>query len=193
LLEFLDTLSEEELAPWGGRAEISAVWLAAATASCDFYLAQTPTDGIPYWDTGAPGLAQLGDYLERPAEPLNDFEPVDSSAAAIACQGLLRLGRYLQVHGEQTEAARYRQAGLTVLRTLLSEPYLSTSPQHQGLLLHTIYHRPRGWDHVPLGAKSPRGEACMWGDYHLREAALYVQRIAHKEPYYTFFGPEALI
>ncbi len=42
-----------------------------------------------------PGLAQLGDYLDRPADPYNDHEPVDSSAAAIAAQGLIRLGTYL--------------------------------------------------------------------------------------------------
>jgi hypothetical protein len=29
----------------------------------------------------------------------------------------------------------------------------------------------------------------MWGDYHLREAALYLQRIARDEPYYAFFAP----
>ena len=34
--------------------------------------------------TGAPGLAMLGDYRNRPAEPFNDHEPVDSSAATIA-------------------------------------------------------------------------------------------------------------
>jgi hypothetical protein len=28
----------------------------------------------------------------------------------------------------------------------------------------------------------------MWGDYHLRELALYVGRLARGEPYYTFFG-----
>ena len=33
---------------------------------------QTPADGVPYWDTGAPGLAGLGDYLDRPADPFND-------------------------------------------------------------------------------------------------------------------------
>jgi hypothetical protein len=191
-LEFLDTLAEEELEPFGGRGQIAADWRAAAEASCDFYIEYSPTDGIPYWDTGAPGLAQLGDYLDRPAEPFNDFEPVDSSAAAIACQGLLRLGKYLQTHGEQDAGSRYWQAGLTVLKRLLEEPYLSTANDHQGLLLHTIYHRPRGWDHVPPGAKSPYGEACMWGDYHLREAALYVQRIANNQPYYAFFSPQVL-
>ena len=28
----------------------------------------------------------------------------------------------------------------------------------------------------------------MWGDYHLREAALYVKRLAEGGPYLTFFG-----
>ena len=76
-------------------------------------------------------------------------------------------------------------------QTLLDEPYLSTDGEHEGLLLHTIYHQPRGWDHVPEGSKIARGEACMWGDYHLRELALHVGRLAKGEPYYTFFGPVA--
>ena len=59
---------------------------------------------------------------------------------------------------------------------------------HQGLLLHSVYHRPRGWDHVPAGSSIPHGESCMWGDYHLVEAALYLQRIIRDEPYYKFFG-----
>ncbi len=68
----------------------------AARATCDFYIENTPPDGIPYWDTGAPGLAQLGDWRGTPADPFNPHEPVDSSAAAIAAQGLLRLGHFLQ-------------------------------------------------------------------------------------------------
>jgi hypothetical protein len=188
-LEFLPTLADEHLQAHGGRAEVEAFMLKAAGAACEFYIEQTPTDGVPYWDTGAPGLAKLGDYLSRPADPFNDQEPVDSSAAAIACQGLLRLGRYMQ-HGKTREAGdRYWQAGLTTLRTLLAAPYLAEDKQQEGLLLHTIYHRPRGWDFVPKGAKIPHGEACMWGDYHLLEAALYVQRIATQQPYYAFFRP----
>ena len=87
-------------------------------------------------------------------------------------------------------SARYWQAGLTTARSLLAEPYLSTDDIHQGLLLHTIYHQPRGWDHVPAGSKIPHSESCMWGDYHLRELALYIQRVANESlPYYSFFGP----
>jgi hypothetical protein len=188
-LEFLDTLNDAELESLGGRAEIRDMMLRAARVTCDFYINSTPTDGVPYWDTGAPGLVHLGDYLNRPADPYNDHEPVDSSAAAIAVQGLLRLGRYLQQSGDTQDGDRYWQAGLSVLRTLLDEPYLCTDPNHQGLLLHTIYHRPRDWDHVPEGAKIPSGESCMWGDYHLREVGLYAQRIARGDSYYAFYRP----
>ncbi len=80
-LEFLATLDEREFEPFGGRQTWMSMMLEAACAACDFYLEQTPTDGIPYWDTGAPGLGHLGDYLQRPADPFNEFEPVDSSAA----------------------------------------------------------------------------------------------------------------
>ncbi|MBM3784848.1 MAG: glycosyl hydrolase [Acidobacteria bacterium] len=152
----------------------------AARATCDFYLEHTPTCGVPYWDTGAPGLVQLGDYLGRPADPFNGHEPVDSSAAAIAAQGLLRLGR---VTGE----TKYTAAGLTTAATLLSAPYLSEGPNHQGLLHHAVYHRPNGWDNVPAGRTQPCGESCMWGDYHLRELALYIQRLATAKPYLTFW------
>jgi len=159
-----------------------ALFEKAARATCDFYIENSPTDGIPYWDTGAPSLPKLGDYLDRPADPFNEFEPVDSSAAAIAAQGLLRLGHYLGNKGK-----RYRQAGLTILNVLFDEPYLSTDPKHQGLILHSVYHRPNGWDYIPPGRRVPCGESSMWGDYHAREVALYVQRVAGRKPYLKFF------
>ena len=213
-LEYIETCPTGELDAWGGRQAIESMMLRAATATCEFYLRETPQDGIPYWDTGAPGLARLGGYLNRPADPLNPHEPVDSSAAAIAAQGLLRLGRDPSRWGDAATGRRFGQAGLTLLRTLLDEPYLGADPRHQGILLHTVYHRPRGWDYIPAGAKVPCGEACMWGDYHLREVALTVQRMAGipppasthspnqpnfagrepeqppRLPYLTFFGPE---
>ena len=116
-------------------------------------------------------------------------DPVDSSAAAIAAQGLLRLGHYLTARGKATESRRYTQAGLTVLETLCREPYLSVDERHQGLILHSVYHRPNGWDHVPADRKIPCGESSIWGDYHAREVALYVARLAEDKTYYTFFHP----
>ena len=150
--------------------------LQAARVTADFMIANTASDGIPYWDTGAPGLALLGDWRGRPAEPDNPAEPVDASAAAIAAQGLLRLGAAL-AGGDEAAAQRYSQAGLTAARTLFGAPYLAEEVSHQGLLLHTVYHRPNGWDHVPAGSAVPAGEACMWGDYHLLELAVLVQRL----------------
>lgn len=189
-LEFMSTcVSDDELDEAGGRENIEQMMLKAAQATCDFFIENTPTDGIPYWDTGAPGLIHLPNHLDRPSNPRNDHEPVDSSAAAIAAQALLRLGGVLNNRGDQEEGKRFFQAGLSVLRTMLAEPYLSTDSQHQGLLLHAIYHRPQGWDHIPAGSRIPYGEACMWGDYHLLEVALLVQRILNDQPYLTFYGP----
>jgi hypothetical protein len=188
-LEFLAVVRDEELSAFGGRADVEAPLLEAARATCDFYIdSASAADGVPYWDTGAPGLAALGDWTHRPSDPFNDHEPVDSSAAAIGAQGLLRLGRLLRARGE--DGSRYEQAGLVVLETLIDDggPYLSTDHAHQGLLLHSVYHRPNGWDHVPAGARIPRGESSQWGDYHLREAALLVTRLATDRPYLTFFG-----
>jgi unsaturated chondroitin disaccharide hydrolase len=191
-LEFLSILKDDALTPFGGRAQIEGWMLEAARATCDFYIdSATAADGVPYWDTGAPGLAALGDWRARPADPFNDHEPVDSSAAAIAVQGLLRLGAWLRQRGDEEDGSRYEQAGLRTLAALVDDagPYLSTHADHQGLLLHSVYHHPNGWDFVPPGARTPRGESSQWGDYHLREAALYVLRQARGEPYLTFFGP----
>ena len=187
-LEFAATLPEQAFARHGGKAKVLGRWLETAEAVADFYLEHTPTDGVPYWDTGAPGLARMGDYLSRPADPFNDHEPVDSSAAVIAAQGLLRLGRYLKQAGQAEKGTRYWQAGLTVARTALAEPYLSADPAHEGLVLHSVYHRPNGWDHVPPGRKVPCGESSMWGDYHARELALLLKREAEGKPWLAFFN-----
>jgi unsaturated chondroitin disaccharide hydrolase len=199
-LEFLETLSSAQRARGGARGKASVsmrvepafreTCLRAATATADFYLENCCADGIPMWDTGAPNLHHLGDYLDKPADPFNPWEPVDSSAAAIAAQGLVRLGNHLALRGDDATGARYRQAGLTVAATLFEEPYLSGDPRHQGLLLHSVYHRPNGWDYIAPGQKVPNSESSMWGDYHLRELALLLLRDARGEPYLTFFAPE---
>jgi unsaturated chondroitin disaccharide hydrolase len=187
-LELLNYLRVPELIDRESKSELEEKMLKAAKATCDFYIENTPSDGIPYWDTGAPQLRKLGDYLNNPADPFNDFEPVDSSAASIAAQGLLRLGNYLRLKGKLKDAEVYWQAGLTVFDALLGEPYLNHKPDHQGLILHSVYHRPNGWDHIPEGRKSPCCESSMWGDYHAREVAFYLQRIINKDQYYTFFN-----
>lgn len=186
-LEFLTTIDDTDLEEFGGREKIESVMLKAAKATCDFYIEYTPVDGVPYWDTGAPLLHKLDNYLDRAADPYNQYEPVDSSAAAIASQGLLRLGKYLQNKNDDS-GKKYWQTGLTVINTLLQEPYLSTGSNHEGLLLHSVYHWPNRWDHVPEGATVAQGESSMWGDYHIREVALYIHKMITNEPYYTFYN-----
>ncbi len=178
-------LSTEDL---GTKEEVLRCFEQAVRVAADFYLANTPTDRVPYWDTDAPGLCALGNYLQRPADPWNNYEPFDSSAAAIAAQGFLRLEHYLKSNGLSADAEHYWPAGIALAHCLLEEPYLSTNSAHQGLLLHSIYHRPNGWDYVPPGSKIPRGESSMWGDYHLRELALYLQRILENKSYLKFFA-----
>jgi unsaturated chondroitin disaccharide hydrolase len=185
-LEFLETVSDEALDTLGGRKTITRMMLKAAAATAHFYLEHSCTDGIPMWDTGAPNLHRLGNYRSKRSNPYNAFEPVDSSAAAIAAQGLVRLGNYLSKLGPGTSTL-YKQAGLTIARTLFSEPYLSSSSKHQGLILHSVYHRPNGWDSIAPGEKVPNGESSMWGDYHARELALLLLREARGESYLTFF------
>lgn len=181
-LEFIRSLPESEFGVEGlpDRPATIKMLERAARATCDFYIHQASAlDGICYWDTGAPQLHQLGDWRAKAAEPYNAYEPVDSSASAIAAQGLIRLGHVLGDAG-------YIQAGLTVVQRLIQEPYLSTDPNHEGILLHSVYHRPNGWDSIPPTAKIPCGESSMWGDYHLLESLLLVAKLADSS-YYTFF------
>ena len=185
-LEFLDTVPNADLEGAGGRRAVTALLLETARAASDYYIdGYAARDGIPYWDTGGPGMHLLGDITRRPADPFNEHEPVDSSAAAIAAQGFVRLGRWLSGRGQAAAGRRYFQAGLTIAGALFDEPYLSTSRRHQGLILHSVYHRPNGWDHVPRGRKVPCGESSMWGDYHALELALLIQRISEGR-YYAF-------
>ncbi len=174
-------------ADFPGRRELMTAMLEAGRATADFYLEHTTLDGIPLWDTGAPGAANMPEYLRAVSDPFNDWEPVDSSAAAIAAQGLLRLGRHLG----GAAGAKYLKAGMTVARTLFSPPYLSESPRHEGLVLHSVYHRPNGWDYVPKGCRVPCGESSMWGDYHAVELAVLLKRMAAGERPNTFYGPES--
>ena len=192
-LEFLRSGHWKERAGSGkspystGFLEMS--FLKAAMATADFYLENSCRDGIPMWDTGAPHLHRMPNHLERPSNPYNKFEPVDSSAAAIAAQGLIRLGKWLTKHGKGVvNPKRYINAGLTIADTLFSAPYLSTDPKHQGLILHSIYHRPNGWDYVPPKQSVPNGESSMWGDYHAMELALMILREARGGKYVTYYG-----
>lgn len=164
--------------------EAKTIYRRAAVAAAEWYMTHSFTDGMVYWDAGAPGIPDDVDYDGGASDPYNDHEPIDSSAAAIAAQGFWRLGQLLNND-------TYRRAALLIADTLFDEPYLSTDPAHQGLILHSIYHQPRGWDHIPAGRKVPCGESSLWGDYHAMELAVMLRRIASGRPEMTFFDRPA--
>jgi len=165
-VEFLQGISEDAFENYGGKSKVISRLLESCLACCDHFIDNSPEDGVPLWDTGGP----------------SDNEPLDSSAAAIAAQGMLRISRHVSDNAE-----RYSNAGFKIMDTLLSEPFLSTDAKHEGLLLNSVYHWPNRWDHVPSDSTVASGEATMWGDYHLRELVLYVQRLAEDKPYLQFF------
>ncbi|MGV3772986.1 MAG: glycosyl hydrolase [Verrucomicrobiales bacterium] len=192
-LEFLNTIPEndEVFLQREGKGAVMETLERAAIATADFYIEQTPTCGIPIWDTGAPNLCRFENYLDKPADPFNKWEPVDSSAAVIAAQGFLRLAHYLKLRGQAKAAKKYEQTGLTISATLMDDPYLSRSDKHEGLLLHSVYHRPNGWDYIQKGQFVPNGESSMWGDYHLRELGLLLLKQYRKDAWLSFFHSPA--
>ena len=95
-IEFLDSLPDEAWADTN-RAAVDhgcsrrPVPRATSTSTCGVLTAFL----LGHRGTGAGGA---GDWQAQRADPFNDHEPVDSSAAAIGAQGLLRLGHLLDRH-----------------------------------------------------------------------------------------------
>ena len=168
------------------RKQITTAFLAAAQATAEWYISHSFADGMVYWDSGAPNLPRPVVYAGATVDPWTAPEPIDSSAAAIAGQGFLRLANYLK-KSQPAAARRYLAMAHRIARTLFSEPYLSTAQNHQGLILHSVYHRPNGWDYIPRGHSIPCGESSLWGDYHALELALLLYRRHTGGKYVTFF------
>jgi unsaturated chondroitin disaccharide hydrolase len=117
--------------------------LATAEACADFYILQTPADGVPPWDYDAP--ADGGALL-------------DTSAAAIAASGLLQLG------GLTKDAAKghlYRETARQILTTLCRDWLAEGDAEWEGVLKGGVYHL-----HKKLGVN----ESVMWGEYFFLDA-----------------------
>ena len=134
-LEFLETLH-------GRRAR--AVRAAAPTLEADDARRGARASPRPLHRRDAAGRHPLlGHRRARPRAaaratatgrpiPFNDHEPVDCSAAAIAAQGLLRLGRSSSSAAADAGARSYFQAGLTIARTLLDDALSERRPRAPG-------------------------------------------------------------
>ncbi len=117
--------------------------LESAQACADFYIEQTPENGVPPNDWAEPSPAL----------------PYESSAAAIAAGGMLQLSR---LTGTPARARLYHDYALRILDTLCTPEFLANNtPGWEGTLKHGMYHQRKG-----LGVD----ESVMWGDYFFLEA-----------------------
>ena len=142
-LEFLATLSDEELGRDGGRAAVER-GCSRPRAPPATSISTTPPrpTACPYWDTGAPGLAALGDWAVAARRSVQrsrargQLRRRDRRAGAAASWPRARPPR-----GE--DGARYAAGGTARARQRCStRPVPEHRPGAQGLLLHSIYHRP---------------------------------------------------
>ena len=187
-LEFAAGLSDAEVAACGlpyfpDAGSVRRRFLEVARAVCDFYLENTPPDGIPYWDTGGPRLHEIPGALDQSRRSAATRSsrwtpPRRPSPRRPCCAWAPSCRQPATPTGAATSAAGLR----TAATVLMAAPYLSEDPNHEGLLLHAVYHYPNGWDRSADGSPIPHGESCMWGDYHLLELALWISRAGTRAP-----------
>jgi unsaturated chondroitin disaccharide hydrolase len=123
-------------------------FLQVAERNADYWLANLPPDGVPWWDFRA-------DF----SLPLPWGKQKDSSAGAIAASGLLDLATQTK---SPERASAYRQTALKMLDQLAGPDYLAEgTPGWEGILRHGVYHTAKN-----LGVD----ESVMWGEYFFVEA-----------------------
>lgn len=124
------------------RETSNASILATAQKVADYFIAHSPTDGIPNWDF---------------EDTTRLFK--DTSAAAIAASGMLELSGLIT---DATLKAKYRAAAEKILTSLTAAPYLAEGSTSRGILLH-------GASFVPRKASLP-DNSLIYGDYYFLEA-----------------------
>jgi unsaturated chondroitin disaccharide hydrolase len=127
--------------------------LQTAEACTDYYISHTPPGGIPPWDYNAPA---------------ENRSVVDSSAAAIAAAGLLRLCRLV---ADPMKGHFYWSTAIHILRTLCTKYLAAGDPEWEGVLKGGVYHIHNG-----LGVD----ESVMWGEYFFVEALEEALRVMER-------------
>ncbi len=131
-------------------------FLHTAEACADYYILHTPSDGVPPWDYNA---------------PVESRKLLDTSAAAIAAAGLLRLCRHV---ADPIKGHFYWSTALHILRSLCTKYLADADPEWEGILKGGIYHVHKG-----LGVD----ESTMWGEYYFVEALEEALRVmGHTAP-----------
>lgn len=118
-------------------------FLETAEACADYYITHTPTAGVPPWDYNA---------------PVEERSLLDTSSAAIAASGMLRLCRLVS---DPLKGHLYWSTAIHILRTLCTHYVPFSEPGWEGVLKGGVYHLSKG-----LGVS----ESVMWGEYFFVEA-----------------------
>lgn len=118
-------------------------FLETSRACADYYITHCPADGVPPWD------------FQTSAE---SRQLIDTSAAAIAAAGLLRLCRLAP---DPMKGHLYWTTALHILRSLCQKYTAQTDTAWEGILKGGVYHV-----HRDLGVN----ESVMWGEYYFVEA-----------------------
>jgi unsaturated chondroitin disaccharide hydrolase len=118
-------------------------FLETAEACADYYITHCNSDGIPPWDFNAPPESR---------------RLLDTSAAAIAASGLLRLCRLLQ---DPVKGHHYWSLAIRILRSLCENHLAKKDRKWEGILTGGVYHLPK-----ELGVD----ESVIWGEYFFVEA-----------------------
>ncbi len=124
-------------------------FLETAESCADYYITHTPNNGVPPWDYNAPSESR---------------KMVDTSAAAIAASGFLRLSRVMP---DPVKGHFYWCTGIKILRTLCENYSAAHDPNWEGTLKGGLYHLNKN-----LGV----GESVMWGEYFFVEALEHALR-----------------
>ena len=117
-------------------------FLETAQACADYYITHCPADGVPPWDFNA---------------PLENRTLLDTSAAAIAAAGLLRLCRLAP---DSLKGHLYWSTAVQILRALCEKHLAKSDPKWEGILKGGVYHVHKG-----LGVD----ESVMWGEFFFVE------------------------
>lgn len=118
-----------------------ARFLHGAHRATDYWVANVPTDLIPYWDFDAPGIPNT---------------PRDTSAASAVASAFIELSR---LDPDPVRRASYLDLSVRTLDSLSSPAYLAPATNPAVLAHGTYAYMVGAYDH-----------GTSWGDYYYREA-----------------------
>jgi len=118
-------------------------FLETSESCADYYITHSNADGVPPWDFNAPPESR---------------KLLDTSSAAIAASGLLRLCRLVQ---DPIKGHYYWSTAILILRTLCEKHLAKKDKKWEGILKGGVYHL-----HKELGVD----ESVLWGEYFFVEA-----------------------